>query len=286
VALSEAPEIFNQLFSYRFENGGLKGHSFGNIFLSAFEKVLGSFEKSLEEISKILNIKGEIIPITLDNVNLEMVLSNGSVLKGERNITPSEVIQPIGIKKFYIKPKPRLNSRARRAILKADAIIIGPGNLYTSLIPLFLVPDVSSVLKKTKAKIFLIVNLITKFGQTDNFSVFDFVNEVEKYLGKKIIDFVVFNTQTPRGELLKRYFRLEKSKPIIFKPRKLSLPEGAKLLSPGMFIFDDKHFLAGHFVANNLRRRGKADVLMKRNLIRHDYEKLGQFLSRLIFSLE
>ncbi len=282
VALSEAPEIVRELFNYRFDNGSLKGHSFGNLFLSAFEKVLGSFDKSVQEISKIINIKGEIIPVTLDSVNLKMVLKNGAVMKGERNITPAEVIQPIGIKKFSIQPKPKLNPRAKKVILESDAIIIGPGNLYSSLIPLFLVPGVPEVLRKTKAKVILVVNLITKFGQTDGFSIFDFTREIERYLGAGIIDKVVFNTKMPKNNVLERYFRLEKSKPIIFRLNKKNLPPGARRLGGNSFVFDGKEFWGGDFVSNGLSHQTKSDVLLKRNLIRHHPEKLAKFLIKLI----
>lgn len=282
VALSEAPEIVRELFNYRFDNGSLKGHSFGNLFLSAFEKVLGSFDKSVQEISKIIKLRGEIVPVTLDNVNLKMTLKNGAVLKGERNITPSEIIQPIGIKKFSIRPKPKLSPRAKKAILESDAIIIGPGNLYTSLIPLFLIPGASEVLKKTGAKIILVVNLITKFGQTGDFSVFDFTREIEKYLGSGVVDKIVFNTKMPKNNVLERYFRLEKSKPIIFRLNKKNLPPSARRASKNSFVFDGKEFFGGDLVSNGLNHQTRADVLQKRNLIRHHPEKLANLLIKLI----
>lgn len=269
VALSESPEIIRKLMNYRFESGGLRGHSFGNLFLSALEKVSGSFEKGIEEISKILKINGEVIPVTLDDVKLVMVLKNDAVFKGERNITPLEVIQPIGIKKYFIKPEPKLNPKAKQAILNADRVIIGPGNLYTSLIPLFLVPGISQALKKSKAEKILIVNLVTKFGQTDGFSIFDFVAEIEKYLGLGVIDIVVFNTQDPPEYLKKLYFRKEKSKPILYKARK-------------RFYYEGKLFLGADLIDNDLIKQRKGDVLIKRNLIRHNPEKLGRFLIKII----
>lgn len=285
VALSEAPEAIRELLNYRFNNGSLKGHSFGNLFLSALEKVSGSFEKSIAEIGKIIRIKGEVIPVVLSNVKLAMVLKNGTMLEGERNITPSEFIQPIGIKKYYLKPKIKINPKAKKAILNAKAVIIGPGNLYTSIIPLFLIDGVKQILKQTKAKKILIINLTTKFGQTDNFSIFDFVAETEKFLGKEVIDFAVFNTQEPQNQLIKKYFYLEKSKPIVFKPKKPNLPKKAKMISKNRFILNRIEFIGGNFIGNNMANQNQSDSLIKRNLIRHDYKKLGKFLSELIFSL-
>ncbi|MEW5805108.1 MAG: gluconeogenesis factor YvcK family protein [Patescibacteria group bacterium] len=286
VALSEAPETVRELLNYRFDNGSLKGHSFGNLFLSALEKVSGSFEKGIAEISKIIRIKGEVIPVVLNSVKLAMVLKNGTVLEGERNITPSEFIQPIGIKKYYLKPKAKINPKAQKATLNAKAIIIGPGNLYTSIIPLFLVDGLKQTLKQSKAKKILIINLITKFGQTDNFSIFDFVAEIEKFLGKGIIDLAVFNTQEPQDQLIKRYFRLEKSKPIVFRLQKSNLPEKARPLSKNRFVFNQIEFIGGNLIGNNIAEQSESDHLIKRNLIRHDYKKLGKFLSELIFSLD
>ena len=269
VALSESPEIIRNLMNYRFENGGLKGHSFGNLFLSALEKVTGSFDKGVEEIGKILKIHGEVIPVTLDRISLVMVLKNGATLKGERIITPSEVIQPIGIKKYYVKPCAIIHDDALNAIRFADAIIIGPGNLYTSLIPLFLVRGVPEALKKSRAKKILVVNLVTKFGQTDAFTVFDFVGEMERYLGQGVIDTVVFNAQNPPSYLVQKYFRKERSTPIVLNGRR-------------RFIRDGKLFIGSGFLNGSLTIQSKSDVLLRRNLIRHSPRKLGITLAKLI----
>lgn len=282
VALSKSPELIRNLMNYRFETGGLRGHSFGNLFLSALEKVSGSFEQSLAEISKIINLEGEIIPVTLDSVNLKMTLRNGAILKGERHITPAEVIQPIGIKKFLILPKPKMNPRAQAAILSADAILIGPGNLFTSLVPLYLVPGINDALKRSSAKKIFLVNLVTKFGQTDRFSIFDFVREIEKYLGRGVLDQVVYNTSLPRDEVVSRYIKRERSKPVIFNGLKKNLPQESMFISKDHFFFDQKEFLGGDFVSNRVDRRRQGDPLVGRNLIRHNQVKLGRFLEKLI----
>ncbi len=273
VALSESSETIRKLMNYRFDQGNLRGHSFGNIFLSALEKVTGSFEKSVAEVGRIIKTQGEIIPVTLDKVKLVMVLKNGASLIGERVITPAEVIEAIGIKKFSIKPRPRFNPSAKRAILNADTIILGPGNIYTSLIPLALIPGLTASLKKTKAKIILIVDLMTKFGQTNGFNVFDFVNEIEKFFGQNIIDVVVFNTQSPADKILKRYFQKERSQPIL-------IPVSIKQKK---FFYQNKIFFGGRLLANGLRDQVKSDSLIKRNLIRHDQIKLAKFLEKIIW---
>ena len=268
VALSEAPEMIRELMNYRFENSGLKGHSFGNLFLSALEKVTGSFEKSLDEISRIITIRGEIIPVTLDNVKLEMTLKNGAVLKGERVITPSEVIQPIGIKKYVAKPIPRMNPRAKKAILEADAVVIGPGNFYTSMIPLVLVPGIAQALARSRAKKILVANLMDKFGQTERFTPEDYMREFERFAGREVFDIVVCNQKVPSGKQLERYLRKERSRPVVLR-------------TSHQQVIDNRLFVGSAFLDRALRMQKKSDTLLVRNLIRHDQKKLGRFLLKL-----
>ncbi|MEK9181423.1 MAG: gluconeogenesis factor YvcK family protein, partial [Patescibacteria group bacterium] len=127
VALSEHSNTVRELMNYRFENGGLKGHSFGNIFLSALEKVTGNFTEGVEIASEILKIKGAVIPITRNKATLAIKLLNGKIIEGENKINHSE-IQKIGIEKIFYKNKVKLNRNAKKAILEADYIILGPGN--------------------------------------------------------------------------------------------------------------------------------------------------------------
>ena len=268
VALSEAPEMIRELMNYRFENSGLKGHSFGNLFLSALEKVTGSFEKSLDEISRIITIRGEIIPVTLDNVKLEMTLKNGAVLKGERVITPSEVIQPIGIKKYVAKPIPRMNPRAKKAILEADAVVIGPGNFYTSMIPLVLVPGIAQALARSRAKKILVANLMDKFGQTERFTPEDYMREFERFAGREVFDIVVCNQKVPSDKQLERYLRKERSRPVVLR-------------TSHQQVIDNRLFVGSAFLDRALRMQKKSDTLLVRNLIRHDQKKLGRFLLKL-----
>ena len=133
VALSNSSRLMRNLMNYRFDSGGLKGHSFGNLFLSALEKITGSFERAIEETGKVLNMKGKVIPVTTEQVRLQMVLNSGKVLEGEKEIYLSQEIEQ-GYKKISLIPHPEANSLAIDEILNADAIIIGPGGFYTSII--------------------------------------------------------------------------------------------------------------------------------------------------------
>jgi uncharacterized cofD-like protein len=207
VALSESSETMRNLFNYRFKGGGLQGHSFGNLFLTALEKVTGSFASALEETSRILNINGEVAPVTLDDVRLCARLENGAIVRGETNIDIPRVAHRSPIKDVWLEPEARMNPSLKRILKNADLIVIGPGDLYTSIIPNFLVPGVKEEIKKSKAKKVFICNLMTKKGETDGFSAEDFLRVIEKYLGKNVLDFAIFNNKKPSERLLRKYRR-------------------------------------------------------------------------------
>ena len=130
VALSDSSKLMRNLMNYRFEDGCLQGHSVGNILLSALEKVTGSFEQSIEEVSKILSIKGKVLPITTNQVRLKMILDNNKILNGEGEIYTSTEIDN-GFRSIFLEPIPKVNQRAINEIMNADLIIIGPGGLYS-----------------------------------------------------------------------------------------------------------------------------------------------------------
>src|SRR3989338_8459514 len=162
VALSEADTVMRKLFNHRYEHGDLAGHNFGNIFISTLEQVTGSLDKALHVAGKILQIHGQVIPVTLDKVRLVAELKNGKVLKGESALSDYQLVSRFGIKKIYLAPKAKANPEALRAIMEADLVIVGPGNLYASLIPNFLVHGVGNALVKSGAKKVYIANLMNK----------------------------------------------------------------------------------------------------------------------------
>ncbi|HLC91394.1 MAG TPA: gluconeogenesis factor YvcK family protein, partial [Candidatus Nanoarchaeia archaeon] len=204
VALSDSGRLMRSLMNYRFENGSLGGHSFGNILLSALEKVTGSFEKAVEEVGKILNIKGKVIPVTMNPVRLNMVLANGKLLKGEREILlSSETL--VGFKTIYLEPFPKADAHAIDEIMNADMIVFGPGGLYTSLIPNLLVEGVSKAIRDSKAKKVFIMNLMNKRAQTPGFKASDYLREIKRFMGKDVFDYIILNDQKPPKDLLERY---------------------------------------------------------------------------------
>lgn len=204
VALSNSSRLMRSLMNYRFESGGLKGHSFGNLFLSALEKVTGSFEKAIEEVGKILNIRGKVIPVTTEQVHLEMVLENGKVLEGEKEIYLSREIDQ-GVKSISLKPYPTANPHAIDEILNADTIIIGPGGLHTSLIANFLVDGVAEAIVASEATKIFVVNLMNRRGQTTGFRVSDHVRVVAEFLGEDVFDYILVNSQKPPQKLIDEY---------------------------------------------------------------------------------
>ncbi len=263
VALSSSPKILRDLFLYRFNKGSLKGHSFGNLFLSALEKSAGSFEKAIEEASKILAIKGKVIPATLDKIELVAVLENGKKVFGEEkidNLKPSNT----KIKQVFLKPSGKINKQAKKAIKEADAIIIGPGDIYTSIIPNLLVKGMKESLEVSKAKKILITNLINKKGQTPDFSAYDYLKTIEDYSFKGLFNFVIYNIKKPSKKTLERYKK--EGDFVRFK----EVPKNLKTRFLGFSLLSEKTF-----------KQIKADKT-KRSLIRHNPKKLAQAIMSII----
>ena len=228
VALSRTPEL-RDLFNYRFEGGSLDGHAFGNLFLTALEKMTGDFGKAVELASDVLNIAGVVEPVTLTNVKLGMRVSGGAETLGEYQIahTQFDSCRP----EFFLTPKPEPNPRAIQAIAEADIVVVAPGNLYGSLAPALLVPGIGEALQDTAALKLYICNLVTKPGQTDNFTVTDFADEVERLAGRSFLDIAIYNTERPTEDLLHRYAK-EGEKSVEYRDKETNYKViGANLLS-------------------------------------------------------
>jgi len=268
VALSESSQVLRELLNYRFESGRLKGHNFGNLFLSALEKISGNFSKGVEEAIKILNVKGEVIPVTDQDVKLCMQLKNGKVLKGQSQIEDNFDIEKIGIKKNYLSPLAGANKKAVRRLLEADLIIIGPGNYYSSIVPNFLVKGISEAIIKSKAKVVYNCNLVNKKGHTENFSLEDYVDAINKLIGRNRIDFVIFNTKKPNSNLIKKYQNQRELLVKIINAKN-----------------KDKKYriIKANILSNKKPTYSKTDIIASsRSFIRHDSEKLAKILMMLL----
>lgn len=258
VALSDSSRVMRSLMNYRFEQGGLVGHSFGNLLLSALEKVTGSFEKAVEEVGRILYIKGKVIPVTTHQVRLKMILKNCQLLEGEREIYLSHDIEN-GYSSIYLEPYPKANPHAIDEIMNADVIVVGPGGLHTSLIPNFLVEGVSDALMQSDAKKIFVVNLMNRRGQTSRFKVSDYLKEIERFIGADVFDYILVNNQNPPKELIALY------------------AEEGDLIHNDL---DDDRIREAPLLGE-LRKKTKKD-LMKRSLIRHDSKKLASELMKIV----
>lgn len=198
IALSseKADEIIRELFTYRYSQGtGISGMTFGNLFMAALTDIYGSQEKAIEKTSKLLAVKGKIIPVTFDDVHLVASYDNGMQILGEHYIDePNEIIGKAKITEIKTIPIASANPKALEEIKKADLIILGPGDLFTSTICNFVVKDIANSIKTSKAKIVYIMNLMTKFGQTTNFKASDHIVQIEKYIGRKV-DYCLVNNK-------------------------------------------------------------------------------------------
>ena len=265
VALSDTPKL-RDLFNYRFEEGSLKGHAFGNLFLTALEKMTGNFTEGVELASEVLNITGIVEPITESNVKLVMKTPDGAVTRGEFEIAHRQFSgeRP----EFWLEPEAVPSSRALRAIEQADMVVIAPGNLYGSLAPALIVPGIGEALKKTDAFVVYVCNLVTKPGQTNGFKVDTFADEIERLSGGKILDAVLFNTEKPTAELLERYAN----------SGELSVEYDQKKLHNAHYIAAGAPLLAGTVWENS----NVADpIAAQRTLIRHDSDAVAKALIEL-----
>jgi uncharacterized cofD-like protein len=211
VALSKDETLLARLFQYRFHAGhGLIGHSFGNLFLAALTHVTGDFTEAIRVSSKVLAIRGRIFPSTLSNVHLVATLENGRVVHGETRITASTV----PIKKLKLSSRGvRALPLAIEAIKQANLILLGPGSLYTSILPNLLIPEISNAIAKSRAPRVYIANLMTQPGETSGYALADHLRAIQKHVPRRVIDWVVANRQAVSPEVARRY-RAEGAEPV------------------------------------------------------------------------
>lgn len=259
VALSDSSRLMRSVMNYRFENGGLGGHSLGNLLLSALEKVTGSFERAVEEMGRILYIKGKVIPVTTHQVRLKMILKNRRILEGEKEIYLSHEIDK-GYNKIFLEPFPESNPHAIHEIRNADLIILGPGGLHTSIIPNLLVGGVSDALRKSHAKKIYIANLMNRKGQTSGYKVSTYLDEIVSFLGEDIFDYILVNSQTPEQELIEKY------------------AEEGELVENDM---RGPRVISAHLLGE-LSESRKGDTLIKRSLIRHNSTQVTKEIMKIV----
>ncbi len=263
VALSEAPELWRKLFLYRFEKGDLKGHNFGNIFLSALEKVSDDYSTVIETANYVLQTKGQVIPVTIEKTHLGVEYESGVKLKGE-GIIDEDNPERSRIVKAYLEPTVKANRDAIERIADSDYIIVGPGDLYTSIIPVLLVDGMQNALKKSKAKIIYIMNLMTKAGQTTQYTGKDFLKDITSYLGREPEYIIAHEGSIPK--MILDWYASHTEHPV-----KIDITKGN---FKGTIIEDD-------VISRSYNKASSADELT-RSILRHDSDKLTELIMKII----
>ncbi|EKD87529.1 MAG: hypothetical protein ACD_36C00036G0002 [uncultured bacterium] len=256
--------LLRKLFMHRFEKGkGISGMTFGNLFMAALSDILGSQKEAIKQTGKVLRIRGTVIPVTYTQTNLRAQYEDGHTVSEEHFIDEPIHDGRLKIVSVELKPKAQANPDAIRAIEQADLIVLGPGDLYTSLIPNLLISGISGAIKRSKAKKVYIVNLMTKYGQTYNFTARDHVNALSEYIGSSTLDYVLINNK-----------KLPKTALDLYK-KSHEFPVEDNLNN------DNSHkVIRADLASQALITRAATDRLI-RSLIRHDSTKLGGVLIKL-----
>jgi len=206
LALADTEPVMEKLLQYRFTEGMLKGQSFGNLFLAAMNGISESFEEAVKKMSDVLAVTGRVLPVTLQDVKLCAELEDGYIVKGESRIGEHNTFHKGKIKNVYLEPlliKP--SQEAIESILDADMVVLGPGSLYTSIIPNLLVPGIVDAIKKSKAVKVYVCNVMTQPGETENYTVWDHVKAIERHSYKGLIEYCIVNSAQIPDELKKKY---------------------------------------------------------------------------------
>lgn len=259
IALSEESAALRSLFSYRFEGGSLDGHNAGNIIISALEKQTGDFGAGLDLLHKLLRVRGRVLPVTLSKCTLAVELGNGRVVRGEHFIDDLFSLSGMGVNKLWLENDGSPNPLALSAIREADLIVVGPGSLYTSILPNLLVAGIVPAIKKSRAKKVFVVNLMTKRGESDSFLPKDYLEAIERLSDFSSFDYILMNNGRPGQRILERYKN-----------------EG------DLVVPDGKGIKKGKIVKRNLVSSEKVSKSpgdkIQRSLVRHDSDKLARAL--------
>jgi uncharacterized cofD-like protein len=255
VALADAEPLMTELFQYRFNGGGgggLHGHSFGNLLIAAMTNITGDFEKAVKETSRVLAIRGRVLPSTVDNVALCAEMEDGSLIDGETSIADS----PLAVRHIFLQPsdvKPLEESI--RAIEYADAIVIGPGSVYTSIIPNLLVHGIVDAIVGSDAVKIYVCNVMTQPGETIGYSACDHVQAVIDHAQQRVFSHVLVNREVPNRELLQKY-----------------AGAGAELVKPEVDRIREMGFrpVVGNYISQT-------------DVVRHDPRKLAEAIFRLMY---
>lgn len=267
VALSEAPLLWRKLFLYRFENGDLAGHNFGNLFLSALEKVTNNYDEVIDTASFVLKTKGSVIPVTFHKTHMCVKYESGQLVKGEGNIDKN-FEEKTRVVDAFLEPPISANPKAIKRILESDYLVIGPGDMYATIVPILLVDSIAKYICQSKTKIVYIMNLMSKSGQTTNYNAFDHISDLQKYLGR-YPDIVILNNEPIPKDIISWYTKYHEE--VIVDNLKKSGYSG--------------QIIKENLIDNNKYPQSKADRLVDprvRSILRHDSKKLAKLLSKIL----
>lgn len=251
-ALADSDTLVEELLSFRFSEGTLAGHTLGNLILAGLNEMSENFEEAVLKFNSIMGIVGRVLPVTNDQVTLGAVLKDGTVIEGESEIGKYRSGENKGIEKIYLTPEnPLPVEDAIKSIEEADIIVLGPGSLYTSIIPNLLVKGVSEAIHKSYAKKVYVCNIMTQPGETDGYTVYDHLSAIEKYSYKGIADAVIVNSSSLPEDLCEKYAK-----------------ENAYAVENDMDKINQK-VLSGNF------------LLVKDGKIRHNFRRLARTIMNL-----
>jgi uncharacterized cofD-like protein len=255
--------LIRDLFQYRFEDGeGLKGHSFGNLFITALSKVTGDFDQAVKQSGKILAIRGLVVPSTLEKVSLVAEFSDGKRAEGETNITDARK----RIEKLWLKPAQCAATReAIEALDNADLIIMGPGSLYTSVLPNLLIQDILSAILRSNAPKFYVANIMTQRGETEGYTLSDHLSVLFKLTDPRVVDTCFVNASPIPKPVLEKYLKLDNAVPVVYdveQVRSFGIEVVQhNLAKVGDYVRHDSELLSkaifDHFLQKETRLEGK-----------------------------
>lgn len=207
VALSSSEEKMQNLMRYKFKTGKLKGQNFANLLLIAMNDICDkNFAKAIQDTSEVLSVTGKVLPVTLDKTNIGAILKDGTRVIGEDNITDKVFLRKSPIEKIFLQPSAcEPAPGVIKSIKEADLIVIGPGSLYTGMIPNMLLKEVADAIKRSEALKIFVSNIMTEPGQTDNYKVSDLINAIHEHVGKGVMDYCLVNESDIMPEYIRRY---------------------------------------------------------------------------------
>lgn len=252
IALADTEPLLESVFQYRFQNGGgLEGHTLGNLMLAAMKEITGDFTRAVKEMSRVLAVRGRVLPASEQDVKLVAELVDGTIVQGESQIPKAKK----RIRRVFLNPpEPRPLGEALKAIEQADGIVIGPGSLYTSILPNLLVKDMTEAIRASFARKIYVCNVMTQLGETDGFSAYDHVKVIYDHVGERLFEVVIVNNEVPPLSIQKQYAQ---------SSQRMVIPDIERI-----------HRLGCRVIADNL--------LLYQSVIRHDAERISKHIYRLV----